>query len=276
MSLSGFDLAAAGGATLIAGAVNALAGGGTLVSFPTLVAIGVPALPANVTNTVALCPGYLSGTWAQRDDLRTQGRRVWALGLVAALGGLIGSALLEVTPESTFRVAVPWLLVLACALLLAQDRVRNLVKRRVEALDGAPAAPSPPPSEGTGGQESVADAPRPSVPLMVTVFASAVYGGFFGAGMGIMLIAVLGVFLDDSMVRLNAVKQALQFLVNISAAAFFAASGHVRWELVPIMAVCGVVGGTIGGRLSRRVNPTWLRRFVVVFGLAVAIDFWLK
>jgi uncharacterized membrane protein YfcA len=270
MSLSGLDLAAAGGATMIAGAINALAGGGTLVSFPTLVAIGVPALSANVTNTVALCPGYLSGTWAQRDDLRTQGRRVWALGLVAALGGLIGSALLEVTPESTFRVAVPWLLVLACALLLAQDRVRALIKTRVDGLDGRPA------SGGEADVAPVASAPRPSVALMATVFASAVYGGFFGAGMGIMLIAVLGVFLDESMVKLNAVKQSLQFLVNISAAAFFAASGHVRWELVPIMAVCGVVGGTVGGRLSRRVNPTWLRRFVVVFGLAVAIDFWVK
>jgi uncharacterized membrane protein YfcA len=268
VSLTVLDLAAAGGATLIAGAINAMAGGGTLVSFPTLVAIGVPALPANVTNTVALCPGYLSGTWAQREDLRSQRGRLRVLGAAGALGGLAGSALLEVTPESAFRAAVPWLLVASCLLLLAQDRVRAFVVSKV--TPGAREADAP-----EAAIDGDVAAPRPSLALTVTVFAGAVYGGFFGAGMGIMLLALLGVFLDETMVRINAVKQALQFLVNISAAAFFAVSGHVRWELVPVMAVAGVIGGTLGGRLSRVVNPTWLRRLVVVFGLAVAIDFWL-
>jgi uncharacterized membrane protein YfcA len=260
MSLSALDLAAAGGATLVAGAINALAGGGTLVSFPTLVAIGVPALPANVTNTVALCPGYFSGTWAQREDLAPQRTTATWLAVAAAAGGLTGSALLEVTPGSTFRAAVPWLLVLSCALLISQDRVRSMVRARTTAAPSEPDAPRP---------------ARPPVPLMLAIFAGGIYGGFFGAGLGIMLLALLGLWLDESMVRINAVKQAMSLVVNTVAAVFFAISGHVRWELVPVMAVASVIGGTFGGRLSRVVNPTWLRRAVVVFGLVVAVDFWL-
>lgn len=267
MSLSPFDYVVVGGATVVAGAVNALAGGGTLISFPTLVAVGVPSLPANVTNTVALCPGYLSGTVAQREDLAGQRTRAAWLAVVAGAGGLIGSALLEVTPEATFRAVVPYLLVLSCVLLLAQDRVRTWVRARSERRAGVPA--------GVPVGEPGASAERPPLALQATVLLGAVYGGFFGAGLGIMVLALLGLFLDDTLVRVNAVKQLLQFVINVFAAILFAVSGHVRWELVPVMGVAGLVGGTLGGRLVRVVNPTWLRRFVVVFGLAVAIDFWL-
>jgi uncharacterized membrane protein YfcA len=272
VSFTLLDFAAAGGATLVAGAINAMAGGGTLVSFPTLVALGVPALSANVTNTVALCPGYFSGAWAQREDLRGQRVRLRRLVAAAALGGLTGSALLEVTPEATFRAAVPWLLVLSCVLLAGQDRVRRILVSRA-----APTAPS----DRTGPDGAAPGAPRgpsdgPLSPwLLIATFLGAIYGGFFGAGLGIMLLAVLGLFLDDTMLRVNALKQALQLAINILAAVFFAVSGHVRWELVPVMAVAAVVGGTIGGRFVRIVNPTWLRRAVVVFGLVVAADFWL-
>ncbi|HLI02486.1 MAG TPA: sulfite exporter TauE/SafE family protein [Acidimicrobiales bacterium] len=298
MSLSVLDFVAVGGATLVAGAINAMAGGGTLVSFPTLVAVGVPALPANVTNTVALCPGYLSGTWAQREDLAPQRRRVAVLSVAGAAGGLTGSALLEITPEKAFTAAVPWLLLLSCVLLLSQDRVRAFVRSRTARTAATTATTATtttattsttaatattavtPATAGTPGDARAPNAAPPAsarvAPLLVvTVFAGAVYGGFFGAGLGIMLLALLGLWLDETMVRINAVKQALQFVVNVCAAIFFAASGHVRWEVVPVMAVAGIVGGTIGGRLSRVVDPTWLRRLVVVFGLAVAIDFWL-
>jgi uncharacterized protein len=259
LSLTPLDFAAAGGATLVAGAINALAGGGTLVSFPTLVAIGVPALSANVTNTVALCPGYFSGAWAQRDDLRSQRTRLRWLAAAAGLGGLTGSALLEVTPEATFRSAVPWLVLLSCGLLAGQDRVRRWVGK-------APAA-------GVG--QAPAQDGVPSRWLLLLSFLGAVYGGFFGAGLGIMMLALLGLFLEDTLVRVNALKQALSLAINVLAAIFFAASGHVRWELVPVMAVAAVIGGTVGGRLVRVVNPLWLRRAVVVFGVAVAIDFFL-
>jgi uncharacterized membrane protein YfcA len=271
VNLTVVDFAAAAGATLVAGAINALAGGGTLISFPTLIAIGVPALPANVTNTVALCPGYLSGALAQRRDLAGQRRRLRRLALAAGLGGLTGSALLEVTPESTFRAAVPFLLVLSCVLLASQDRVRAMVRSRLEpaATAAVPAPPAPvPPADPP-------DVGPPSGWLLVVTYAGAIYGGFFGAGLGIMLLAVLGLFLDDTMVRINAVKQVLQLAINTLAAVFFAVSGHVVWELVPVMAAAGVVGGTVGGRLAQVVDPTWLRRLVVVFGLAVAVDFWV-
>ena len=257
-----FDYAVAGVASLAAGAINGIAGGGTLVSFPALLAIGVPALSSNVTNTVALCPGYLSGTWAARDDLAPQRARARRVAPFAVVGGLLGALLLQVTPEKTFRAAVPWLVLAACGLLLAQNRVRDWVAARQAARVGPAAA----------GVPAADPAPGASPALCAAVLLGAVYGGFFGAGLGIMLLAVLGVLCADSLVRLNAVKQLISFLVNIVAAAFFAATGHVRWPLVPVMAVAALVGGAIGSRSAQRVDPTWLRRVVVVFGLAVAIE----
>jgi uncharacterized membrane protein YfcA len=274
VSLDAADLALAGVAALGAGAVNALAGGGTLLSFPALVAIGVPSLPANVTNTVSLCPGYFSGTYAQRTDLAPQMPKVARLAVAGVAGGLIGSALLEVTPEHAFRSAVPWLILLSCALLLSQDRVRGWVKARSESKAGTGTPPGPDGRDGPGG--AVLGSDRPGPVMFLAVFAAAVYGGFFGAGLGIMLLAILGLFSDDRLVRVNAVKQALAFVINICAAALFAATGHVRWELVPVMAVAALIGGNVGGRLSRVVNPTILRRVVVLFGIAVAVQFWVS
>jgi uncharacterized membrane protein YfcA len=259
VSFGVLDYLAAGGAALVAGVVNGVGGGGTLVSFPTLIAIGVPALPATVTNTVALSPGYLSGSIAARDDLRPQVHRVRRLAPFAIVGGLAGSLLLEVTPEKAFRAAVPWLVLAACALLLSQDRVRRWV-----------AARSP------GGESDPDAAPTASPVLCGATFVASVYGGFFGAGLGIVLLAVLGVLCADSLVRLNAVKQVVSFLVNIVAAACFALTGYVRWELVPVMAVAALVGGAAGSRLARRVDPTLLRRVVAVFGVAVAINFFVS
>lgn len=259
MSLSNLDFVAAGAAAFAAGGVNALAGGGTLISFPVLVAIGIPALPANITNTVALCPGYFSGTMAQRTDLIPQVVRTKRLAVVGLLGGLIGSVLLEFTPNTMFRAAVPWLILLSCALLIAQNRVRNWVRTRAETKMAA----SP---ESTHHRD-------PSIALMVTVLFAAIYGGFFGAGLGIMLLALLGLFTDDSLRHVNALKQALSLVINVCAAVIFATTGNVRWQLVPIMAITALVGGNVGGRLSRIVNPTALRWTVVVFGIAVAIKF---
>ncbi len=250
-----FDYFVAGGAALIAGGINGIAGGGTLVSFPALIAIGVPALPANITNTVALSPGYLSGSVAARDDLTPQRDRMRTLAPFAVVGGLAGALLLEVTPESTFRAVVPWLVLASCALLLAQDRVRDLVQSR------SVAGP-------TGAVPTSAAGPA----LCATVLVASVYGGFFGAGLGIMLLAVLGVFCSDSLVRLNAAKQVLSFLINVVAAVCFAVTGHVRWQLVPVMAVAALLGGVVGSRMAQRVDPMLLRRLVVVFGVGVAID----
>ena len=265
-TLGYLDYLAAGGAALAAGVINAVAGGGTLVSFPALVALGVPAVDANVTNTVALLPGYLAGSWAQRDDLRPQLRRAPALGAVAAAGGLVGSIVLVITPEKAFRLSVPYLILLSCVLLLAQDRVRDWLRRTQLAPAGADGAALP----GSGSGLS-----HHGVALLVTVFVASVYGGFFGAGLGIMLLALLGLFTADALARVNALKQALSFVINLVAAGFFAFTGHVRWELVPVMAVASLVGGHSGGRLAQVIDATVLRWVVVVIGVGVAISFWV-
>lgn len=266
MHLDALDQLAAGGAALAAGAVNALAGGGTLISFPSLIALGLPAVEANVTNTVSLLPGYLAGSWAQRADLEPQLAHARLLSLVAALGGLAGSVLLVVLPNQVFRAAVPYLILGSCALLGFGDRLR--------------------PGRSGNGRSAGAEGATPRhdaeqlhvthrITFMLTIFIGAVYGGFFGAGLGIMLLALLGLFSDESLVRLNALKQALSFVVNLIAALFFVFSGRVVWLLVPVMAAGSLIGGFAGGRMVRLINPKLLRNVVVVAGVGVAIALWV-
>ena len=248
--LSGLDYLAAAAAALGAGIINAVAGGGTLVSFPALIAIGIPAVPSNVTNTVSLLPGYLAGSWAQRRDLAPQLAQARSLTGVSAIGGLAGSVLLVALPASYFRSAVPFLILVACALLLAQDRLR---------------------SWATAGLD---DDRRSAGIMSACVFAAAAYGGFFGAGLGIMLLAILGLFSSQSLPKTNALKQALSFVINLVAAVFFLFSGRVVWSVVPIMAVGSLLGGLIGGRLVPVIPERLLRALVVLAGVAVAISFW--
>jgi uncharacterized membrane protein YfcA len=280
MQLSILDYLAAGGAAGAAGAINAIAGGGTLVSFPTLVAIGVPAVAANVTNTVALLPGYLAGSWAQRDDLRPQLRAARPLAVTAFIGGLGGSLLLISIPAAAFRAAIPYLILASCALLWAQDRIREWLRPSGASRPGARS----PGGAGPGGGADPAG-PRPVSPstgtidcrpiLLVTVLLVAVYGGFFGAGLGIMLLAVLGLFSTAPLGRVNALKQALSFVINLVAALLFVFSGKVAWQLVPVMAGASVLGGTLGGRAVRVIDPAMLRRVVVLVGIVIAVLFWV-
>jgi uncharacterized membrane protein YfcA len=244
---------AAAGAAFGAGLVNAVAGGGTLISFPTLCALGVPAVSANITNTVALCPGYLGGSFAQRRELRELGQGLPALFLGAALGGLAGSILLVLTSEKIFRGLVPFLILLACALLALQDTVK---RRLGSAGEGAPAVQRTP-------------------LLLGAVFLAAVYGGYFGAGLGIMLLALLAICIHDSLTRLNAMKQALSAVINIVAAIFFAFSGQVDWRMAGAMAIASLLGGNLGGRIASRLDPRWLRAVILVLGVAVAVKFWI-
>lgn len=262
MDLSTLDYIAAAAAAVGAGAVNSIAGGGTLISFPALVAIGVPAVPANVTNTVSLVPGYVGGAWAQRAELEKQMATARALSGLSAIGGLAGSILLIAIPGHAFRTAVPYLILVSCLLLLFQNRLRTLV--------GAGAGPDAGPDAGPSARRR-----RPGVLLGGSVLLSAVYGGFFGAGLGIMLLAVLGLWRDDPLRELNALKQALSFVINLVAAVFFCFSGHVVWQLVPVMAAASVLGGVAGGRLVTRIDAGVLRLAVVVAGVAVAIAFWV-
>ena len=243
------DLAIAGAAAFVAGGVNAIAGGGTLVSFPALVALGVPSLNANITNTVTLCPGYFGGALAQREALEDNRHRLRRMLPVAGLGGLVGSVLLVTTSEAVFRSLVPFLILGACALLGFQDGIKRHVFARRQ----------PVPHHVT------------PLSLLVGVFLAAVYGGYFGAGLGIMLLAVLGLLLDGELNRLNAVKQVLALTINVLAATFFVFSGKVEWVFVAVMAPASLVGGHVGGSLAGRMNAKRLRAVVIAFGVAVAL-----
>ncbi len=245
-----YDYLLVGLAAAAAGAVNALAGGGTLITFPMLTAVGIPAVAANVTNTVALCPGYLGATFAQMSDLRGQGRRLWIYLPVSALGGILGGLLLLNTGERTFRALVPFLILLASGLLAVSDPLRAWMMRRM----------------GKGGSPAAALATLGILPVGL----AAIYGGYFGAGLSVIVLAVLGLFLNDSLTRINALKQAVAFSVNIAAAIFFVFSGEVVWPVALLMAVCALIGGTLGGRLAGRIKPSTLRWTVVVIGVIVA------
>ncbi|WP_420452895.1 sulfite exporter TauE/SafE family protein [Ilumatobacter sp.] len=255
MTASQAALAALAG--VAAGLINAIAGGGTLVSFPALVALGVPAVASNVTNTVALVPGYLGGAVAQRRDLLTYAGRLRGLVVAAGVGGLIGSILLVSTSDEVFRDLVPFLILLACGLLGFQERIKAWYVRHRPAPDGGP------------------EPTRHPVALTAAVFAGAVYGGYFGAGLGIMLLAVLGLALDDPLGRINSLKTTLSLLINVLAACFFVFSGKVEWDFAAVMAVSSLLGGMAGGRVAGRLDPRILRAVVVAFGVIVAIRFLL-
>ena len=238
-----------------AGAVNALAGGGTLITFPVLLAVGMPAVTANITNTVALCPGHFGATYSQRRNLRGQAALLWKLLPAGVAGGLLGGVLLLQTEEKTFREAVPFLLLAASMILALQDRVRAWLVRRAErrGMDS-----------GHGHW----------APLLVA--AASVYGGYFGAGLGVILLATLGAVIDQSLTRLNAVKQVLSMAVNVAAAVFFLFSGQIIWSAAAVMAVGAIVGGTLGGRLARRVRPETLRWIIVTIGLLLSLVYLIR
>jgi hypothetical protein len=248
-------------AALGAGFANALAGGGTLLSFPALMAVGVPPVAANITSTVALCPGYFGAVLGQRRDLDGQWRRVWVVLPAAAAGGVVGGLLLLGTGERAFRSLVPFLILLASMLLAVQDRVRVWLVRRGGMGAEVRLKPDTTPARGTtaGG--------RAALP----VAAAAVYGGYFGAGLSVIVLAVLGLLVDDTLTRLNALKQAVALAVNLAAVGLFLFSGLIVWEAVAVMAVGALAGGALGGRLASVVHPRTLRFSVVVIGFAVAV-----
>jgi len=253
--LSGLDLILVGLAALAAGAINALAGGGTLITFPMLTAVGLPAVAANVTNTVALCPGYIGGTLAQINDLRGQEKRLWIVIPAGIIGGLIGGILLLRTGEKLFTALVPFLILLASGLLAVQDPVRGWLTKRMSQ------------SQSPGGTEKWTWLP---------VGVGAIYGGYFGAGLSVILLAVLGLTLEDTLTRLNALKQIIAFSANVAAAIFFLFSGRVVWLAAAVMAVGALTGGVLGGRLAGRVKPATLRWMVVTIGVIVAIIYLVK
>jgi uncharacterized membrane protein YfcA len=247
--MSAAQLALTAAAGFAAGAVNALAGGGTLIIFPALLALGMPPVAANITSTVALCPGYLGAALAQRRELRGQQARLRPLLAVAAAGGLLGAWLLLHTGERAFTAAVPWLILLACLLLALQERVRSALLAR-----------------------AVAQATRaaPRWPWLL-IGAGAIYGGYFGAGMSVVLLAALGIAYEDPLPRLNALKQFLALAANLAAAVWLAWRASLDWPVVAVLAVSAGVGGACGGQLAGRMTPLVLRRSVSLLGVVIAL-----
>jgi uncharacterized protein len=252
---SGIELLVAGSAAVAAGLVNALAGGGTLITFPTLTFLGIPSIEANITNTVALCPGYLGGTLAQLKDMQGQKARLRLLLMAGAIGGILGGVLLLHSSERFFKTIVPYLIVLASGLLAAQNRVRAWLVRRSSQPDSSR---------------------KFELPTAFLVSLAAVYGGYFGAGLSVIVLAVLGLTIDDSLTRLNACKQAIAFAVNSSVAILFLFSSKVVWSMVLVMAIGSLIGGALGGRLASRIKPERLRRIVVTLGIVVAIIYFIR
>ncbi len=253
--MSGHDFLFIGLAAVAAGAVNALAGGGTLITFPMLTFLGVPAVSANITNTVALCPGYFGGTLAQWNDVQNQKTRLWIIVPASIIGGVIGGYLLLKTGERLFRELVPYLILLASALLAIQEPVRAWLVRRL--ADG----------ESSARMERLAWLP---------VGLASVYGGYFGAGLSVIVLSALGLTLEDTLTRLNALKQAVAFSVNVAAAIFFLFSGQVIWSAVLVMAVGALIGGVLGGRLAGRIKPSTLRWTVVTIGVIISIIYFVR
>jgi uncharacterized membrane protein YfcA len=253
--MSTADLALAALAALAAGFVNALSGGGTLFSFPALTALGLPPVAANITNTIALCPGYVGGVLAQRADLRGQGPRLPLLLTAGAIGGLAGGALLLVTDERAFRSLIPFLILIACALLVLQDPLRVWIARRSGVALPASSAVR-----------------RAAVPVGV----AAVYGGYFGAGLSSIVLAVLGLLFDDSLTRLNALKQLIALVVNLAAVVLFLFSDRVVWSAAAVMMAGALVGGALGGRVAAVVKPRTLRLAVVTLGVVLAVVYLVR
>ena len=235
------------GAGVAAGAINAVVGSGTLITFPTLLAFGYSPVLANVSNNVGLVPGSVSGAWAYRRELAGQRSRVMRLAGASVTGGVIGAIALLVLPESAFDAIVPVLILLAVTLVILQPWLSKLVAKR----EGAPAH---------GG-----------VAAIVAVGLCGIYGGYFGAAQGVLLMAFLGILLDEQMQRLNAVKNVLAGLVNAVAAVVFVFSTEVAWGAAAMIAIGSTAGGQLGGMYGRRLPPVALRGISVVVGTVAAL-----
>jgi uncharacterized membrane protein YfcA len=230
-----------------AGTINTVVGSGTLITFPTLLAVGYPPVLANVSNTVGLFPGSFTGAWGYRRELIGQRPRLLRLGTASALGGLTGALLLLKLPESAFKSIVPVLIGLGCVLVVAQP----WIARHVRPPESAP--------------------PHGSIAILALVYLTGVYGGYFGAAQGVLLIAILGLGLAESLQRVNAAKNVLAGLVNGVAAVVFVCVTDVAWEAALVLAVGSIVGGLVGSSFGRRLPPTALRAVVALVGVIAIV-----
>ena len=256
------------GAGIAAGTINAVVGSGTLITFPTLLALGYPPVLANVTNNVGLVPGVLSGVHGYRAELAGQRNRVRRLGTASLCGGLIGAILLLVLPAAAFEAIVPVLICVALVMVVLQPRLARWVAARQQARPE-----QGPGGHGSGGHGSGgrgAEAVGGPV-LWVLVFCTGVYGGYFGAAQGVLLIGLLGVAFDDTLQRVNAVKNVLAAVVNGVAAVVFIAFSHVAWGAAALLAVGSILGGQLGAHVGRQLPPWRLRVVIICVGVAALV-----
>jgi uncharacterized protein len=278
---------------LAAGTINTVVGSGTLITFPTLLALGYPPVLANVSNNVGLVPGVASGVHGYRAELVGQRRRVIRLGSASVCGGLVGAILLLVLPAGAFKDIVPALIGIALVMIIFQPRLARWMAARQLARAAAPAGERDP-ADGTGGlsgtgraaaivgasgtsavlvapvtKESSVQVGGPV--LWVLVFLSGVYGGYFGAAQGVLLIGLMGVAFTDTMQRVNAVKNVLAGLVNGVAALVFIAATHIDWGAAGLIACGAILGGQLGARVGRKLPPWALRVLIICVGVVALV-----
>ena len=231
-----------------AGTINTVVGSGTLITFPVLLGVGISPVTANVSNTVGLFPGSFTGAYGYRRELAGQRRRAIVLGSGSLLGAIGGAVLLLELPAAAFKAIVPALIILALLLVVFGSRITAwLVVRGHHASE------------------------RVTVPLWLTVLATGIYGGYFGAAQGVLLMGFLGVFLAEPLQRQNALKNVLAGLANLVAAIVFVATTHIDWLAAGLIAGGSIIGGVLGARVGRRLSPTALRAVIVVVGLAAVV-----
>jgi uncharacterized protein len=235
-------------AGLGAGTINTIVGSGTLITFPVLLAFGYAPVTANVSNTVGLVPGSVSGAFGYRRELIGQRSRAIRLGTMSVLGGLTGAALLLVLPAAAFEAIVPVFIAIALVLTVLQPRLRPWLMRHELHLEG-----------------------RGAVLVPLAIYLTGVYGGYFGAAQGVLLLAILGLALAQDLHRTNALKNVLAGLVNGVAALYFICAAHVDWGPAGVLAVTSILGAQLGARYGRRLSPDALRAVIVVVGVSAIV-----
>ncbi|HEV2347306.1 MAG TPA: sulfite exporter TauE/SafE family protein [Actinocrinis sp.] len=259
-----------------AGTINAVVGSGTLITFPTLLAFGYSPVTANVSNTVGLVPGVISGIHGYRRELKGQRARLVLLGTGSMLGGLTGAILLLTLPAGAFKAIVPALIALALVLVVAQPSLAAWVARRQAARNGRGESGENENGESSKGSELGEPDDRTNAaggPLLWTlVFGSGVYGGYFGAAQGVLLLGLLGIAFTDSLQRINAAKNVLAALVNGVASVIFIAVSHIAWSATALIAAGSILGGQLGARIGRKLPPTALRFVIVCVGIVALVS----
>ena len=258
---------------VLGGAINAVAGGGTLLTFPALIFVGQPAIIANATNTVALWPGALSSFWGYRTELGYHRREILFLSAPSFLGGVLGAFLLVSTEESTFDTLVPYLILLATGLFIVQEPLSRWQRRR-----GDPSREGPPLEIESAGGAAFGHAATPLrwVAVLSGQFLIGVYGGYFGAGIGILMLAAYGILGFSNIHQANAIKNLNAMFINGIAAAIFIYKGLIHWPIALVMATGAIFGGYAGAGTARRLGQKNVRRLVILIGLALAAKMLLK